>query len=97
MHFDIILCYWAHLESCSLFWTHFRGAGPSPSTHPVEPTTTACDSRPGLGRIQDGSQGSILNFHILVQCKYVFLLNFEALLCARVNIVLSEMSACGCY
>ena len=28
MHFDIILCYWAHLESCSLFWTHFRGAGP---------------------------------------------------------------------
>jgi len=34
----------------------------------VEPTTTACDSRPGLGRIQGGSQGSILNFHI---CKYV--------------------------
>jgi hypothetical protein len=50
-----------------------------------------------LGRIQGGSQGSILNFHILVQCKYVFLLNFEALLCARVNIVLSEMFACGCY
>jgi hypothetical protein len=61
--------------------------------HPVEPTTTAWDSRPELGRIQGGSQGSILNFHILVQCKYVFLLNFEALLCARVNIVLSEMSA----
>jgi hypothetical protein len=37
----------------------------------VEPTTTACDSRPGLGRIQGGSQGNILNFHILVQCKYV--------------------------
>ena len=31
----------------------------------------ACDSRPGLGHIQGGSQGSILNFHILVQCKYV--------------------------
>jgi hypothetical protein len=30
--------------------------------HPVEPTTTACDSRPGLGRIQGGSQGGILNF-----------------------------------
>ena len=39
--------------------------------HPVEPTTTACDSRPGLGRIQGGSQGNILNFHILVLCKYV--------------------------
>ena len=26
MHFDIILCFWAHLDSCSLFWTHFRGA-----------------------------------------------------------------------
>jgi hypothetical protein len=38
---------------------------------PVEPSTTACDSRPGLGRIQGGSQGNILNFHILVQCKYV--------------------------
>ena len=25
----------------------------------------------------------------------LFLLNFEALLCTRVNIVLSEMSACG--
>ena len=32
---------------------------------------TACDSHPGLGRIQGGSQGSILNFHIHVQCKYV--------------------------
>ena len=26
MHFNIILCLWAHLDSCSLFWTHFRGA-----------------------------------------------------------------------
>ena len=26
MHFNIILCFWAHLDSCSLFWTHFRGA-----------------------------------------------------------------------
>ena len=25
----------------------------------------------GIGRIQGGSQGSILNFHVLVQCKYV--------------------------
>jgi len=30
-----------------------------------------CDSRPGLGRIQGGGQGSILTFHILVQCKQV--------------------------
>jgi hypothetical protein len=42
--------------------------------------TTACDSRPGLGRIQGGSQGSFLNFHILVQCKYVFLLNVQVVL-----------------
>jgi hypothetical protein len=33
----------------------------------------------------------------LYSVNMVFLLNFEALLCARVNIVLSEMSACGCY
>jgi hypothetical protein len=37
MHFNIILCFWAHLDSCSLFWTHFRGAGgfvaPSPGRH----------------------------------------------------------------
>jgi hypothetical protein len=26
MHFNIILCFWAHLDSCSLLWTHFRGA-----------------------------------------------------------------------
>jgi hypothetical protein len=26
MHFNIILCLWAHLDPCSLFWTHFRGA-----------------------------------------------------------------------
>jgi hypothetical protein len=26
MHFNIILCFWAHLDSCFLFWTHFRGA-----------------------------------------------------------------------
>ena len=29
MHFNIILCFWAHLDSCSLLWTHFRGAGNS--------------------------------------------------------------------
>ena len=26
MDFNIILRFWAHLDSCSLFWTHFRGA-----------------------------------------------------------------------
>ena len=26
MHFNIMLCFWAHLDSCSLLWTHFRGA-----------------------------------------------------------------------
>ena len=26
MHFNIILCFWTHLDSCSLLWTHFRGA-----------------------------------------------------------------------
>ena len=26
MHFNIIVCFWAHLDSCSLLWTHFRGA-----------------------------------------------------------------------
>ena len=26
MHFNIILCFWTHLDSCSLLWTHIRGA-----------------------------------------------------------------------
>jgi hypothetical protein len=25
MHFNVILCFWAHLDCCTLFWTHFRG------------------------------------------------------------------------
>jgi hypothetical protein len=31
IHLNIILCFWNHLDSCFLFWTHFRGAVKSPS------------------------------------------------------------------
>ena len=31
IHLNIMLCFQTHLVSCSLFWTHFRGAGKSPS------------------------------------------------------------------
>jgi hypothetical protein len=40
------LCFWAHLDSCSLLWTHFRGAALTPvgkQTHDL--TVTASDSK----------------------------------------------------
>ena len=35
IHLNIMLCFQTHLDSCSLFWTHFRGAGKSPSCQDV--------------------------------------------------------------